>query len=389
MSGVGAQGGEYPRPQLVRGFWLSLDGQWGFSHDPKDVGVRERWHSPSAPEFGSTITVPFCPESALSGIGDTGFHSLFWYRRSITVSVSGSDRAILHFGAVDHSCKVWVDGKYVGEHVGGQSSFSFDITDSLDAGEDHLVVVRAFDDPEDLEAPRGKQDWHERPHAIWYERTSGIWQTVWIEVVPDVHITDVYWSTDLTAGSVGCEVTIDGPTGQRLELRVRTNLPGDQSASGTIDGGQVRIILSPADLRSGQSRDALLWSPESPVLFDAWIDLLDSNGDVVDSVQSYFGIRSIGVSRGAFELNGVPYFVRAVLEQAYWPESHLTAPDNAARRREVELIKALGFNTARIHQKVEDPRFLYWADRIGLMIWGESAAAYEFSPRAVELLTTE
>ena len=382
------QDGSYPRPQLIRESWTSLDGEWQFGHDDGDRGLGERWFAVGQ-TLPRTITVPFAPESEASGVGDTGFHPIVWYRRELPAGSPGPGmRRILHFGAVDHECRVWVDGVEVGRHVGGQTPFQIDITDAVAAAGSHEVVVRAFDDPLDMEIPRGKQDWQLEPHDIWYSRTTGIWRTVWMEDVPEVHIAALSWVTDLVEGTIRAE--IEAPGGDGLDLEVVIEHRGEPlgGASARVQRGRAAIVLNPSVLRSGQSRDELLWSPETPVLLDASVTL-SRNGNVVDEVSSYLGMRSVGVADGTFQLNGVPYFVRAVLEQGFWPYSLLTAPDDAARRREVELIRELGFNTARIHQKVEDPRFLFWADRLGLLIWGETASAYDFTPRAVELLTQE
>jgi len=381
------QDGTYPRPQLVRQQWTSLDGDWEFEHDDDDQGLTERWFADRT--LARVIRVPFAPESEASGVAETGFHRVVWYRREQPIEVPGDDsRVLLHFGAVDHSCRVWVNGVEVGSHVGGQTPFSFDITDVLEAGRSAVVVVRAHDDPHDLELPRGKQDWQLDPHVIWYTRTTGIWQTVWLELVPVVAVSDISWTTDLVSGSVTAEVTLSAPTSGSVDVALA--LRGDEIGNARVrmTGARAIVVLHPEGLRPGQAREAMLWSPENPVLIDATVQLLVDDR-IVDQVTSYLGARSVGVADGTFQLNGVPYFVRAVLEQGLWPTSLLTAPDDDARRREIELIKELGFNTARIHQKVEDPRFLYWADRLGLLIWGETAAAYDFTPRAVELLTTE
>lgn len=383
----------HPRPQLTRPEWRSLDGPWDFAFDDGDVGVAEGWQVPGSAAFGRTIQVPFSPESELGGVADAGFHAVLWYRRTLRLDrpLDPDRRLLLHFGAVDHECRVWIDGSLVGEHVGGQTPFALDVTAAAGDGDEHVLVVRAIDDPADLEAPRGKQDWQERSHAIWYTRTSGIWQSVWLEPVPVVAVSDASWTTDLVAGEVRCEVAVDPRRAAGFQVEIVASLDGAAvgTAVAAVVDGVARIVLRPAALGAGQAREDLLWSPEHPVLFDALIRLRDARGRIVDEVASYFGIRTVGIGDGAFQLNGVPYFVRAVLEQGYWPQSQLTAPDDDARRNEVALIKELGFNTARVHQKVEDPRFLYWADRLGLMIWGESAAAYAYSPRAVELLAQE
>lgn len=382
--------GGYPRPQLVREAWTSLDGEWEFEFDDADAGLRAGWFRRDAAAFGRRIRVPFAPESELSGIGETGVHAVLWYRRAFTASAGEGERVVLHFGAVDHAARVWVDGNLVGEHVGGHTPFALDVTEALAAGDEHVVVVRTSDDAGDLELPRGKQDWRDKPHAIWYTRTSGIWQTVWLEVVPAVRIASISWSSDLVAGTVTGEVALSARRHGPLRLAVATEVDGRALASATVDvvDGTALVVLRPRGLRAGHVREELHWSPENPVLVDAELALLSGEREV-DRVASYLGIRSASVAGGAFQLNGVPCVVRAVLEQGYWPDGLMTAPDDDALRREVELIKELGFNTVRLHQKVEDPRFLYWADRLGLMVWGEMAAAYDFSPRAVRALTAE
>ena len=387
--GPSRQDGSYPRPQLVRAGWSSLDGDWEFAFDDDDRGLGAGWPAGSVP-LDRTIRVPFCPESELSGIGDTAPHRVVWYRRAVEFPTPGAgDRTLLHFGAVDHTCRVWVDGIEVGRHEGGQTPFTFDITAALQR-DTHHIVVRAEDGPDDLEIPRGKQDWLPDPHAIWYPRTTGIWQSVWWETTPATAIDRVGWSSDLVHGTVTAEVRLTGPLDEGFVLDLRAELDGTVLAavSTEVRSHELTVVLRPTRLRAGQARDALLWSPEHPVLVDAEL-VLRSGATPVDRVGSYFGIRSVAVADGTFQLNGHPCFVRSVLEQGYWPDGLQTAPSDDARRREVELIKELGFNAARIHQKAEDPRFLYWADRLGLMLWGETAAAYDFSPRAVQLLTSE
>jgi beta-galactosidase/beta-glucuronidase len=392
------QDGSYPRPQLVREQWVTLDGVWEFAYDDGDVGLGERWAERGSAAFPLGIVVPFVPESTASGIGDTSFHPIVWYRRNIPhgALVAGK-RHILHFGAVDHSASVWVDGRLVATHVGGQASFSVDITDSLDpggeedpGGEDHVVVLRARDDADDVEAPRGKQDWRLEPHVIWYHRSTGIWRSVWLESVGRQHLESIEWATDHAAAQVTATLQLaERPApGTTVEI---TLTRGDDTLARVVvapSAARSRISVELAALRNAQARDAYLWSPESPTLIDAAI-VVRVGDTVEDTVASYLGIRSTTVGAGAFRLNGVPYFVRSVLEQGWWDESHLTAPSPAHYRAEVETIRSLGFNAARIHQKTEDPRMLYWADRLGLLVWGESAAAYAFSPRAVRLLTIE
>ncbi|MBB5640599.1 glycoside hydrolase family 2 protein [Cryobacterium roopkundense] len=391
------QGGVYPRPQLVRPDWHDLAGEWAFEHDDHDLGRSEKWFE-NAEHFGRVITVPFPPESEMSGIADPGFHPVVWYSRLITpddVAASGRsrarDRVILHFGAVDYRASVWIDGQFIGSHEGGQTPFSFDVTEALLAQKTCVLVVRAEDDPHDVTQPRGKQDWLEDPHVIWYHRTTGIWQPVWLESVPDQHIEALTWTPNVPAGSVAIEVELIRRPAASVTVQVELSVAGEILARQSFLTREPRsqATIQIAGQANGQSYETLLWSPENPQLIDAHVSIIAEDGTILDESFSYFGLRSVGVAGGRFLLNDRPYFVRSVLEQGYWPQSHLAAPSAEALRAEVELIKALGFNAARIHEKVEDPRFLYWADRLGLLIWGEMGSTYEFSSEAVSRVTRE
>lgn len=390
MTAASQQDGTYPRPQLVRDKWTSLDGEWDLAYDDADAGVHERWFAPGSDVFDRRILVPFVPESAASGIGDNGYHPVVWYRRSLPIARREGARNILHLGAVDHEARVWVDGQFVGSHSGGQTGFSFDITDALQGEGPHHVVVRAYDPPFSSELPRGKQDWQLDPHVIWYRRSTGIWRTVWIETVPDQHVVSLDWKADHSSTAVAFTIRLALDPRHGTAVRVTLLHSDRELAEVTVRATDARVSGSveiPA-LRNAQARGALLWSPDQPVLVDARIEVLEE-GNRTDQVFSYLGIRTAGVGRGRFLLNGVPLFVRSVLNQGYWPDSQLTAPDVDAYRSEVELILSLGFNAARVHQKVEDPRFLYWADRLGLLIWAETAAAYEFTPSAARAMMAE
>lgn len=391
------QDGSHPRPQLLRTHWADLDGTWDFRHDDADAGLHAGWSAGFADP--RPITVPFPPESVASGVAEPGFHPVVWYARTITpahLAAAGlsehAPRVLLHFGAVDYRASVWIDGALVGSHEGGHTPFTFDVTALLSGDAEHRLVVRAEDDPHDVTQPRGKQDWHEDAHAIWYRRTTGIWQTVWLEAVPATSIDHLRW---LPAGpaALDLEVRLRGPVSDGTRVRVALRFDERDEDLGTVEvdarGPVVHVPVPVARQRNGQAQDELHWSPERPRLIDATVSLHDAAGAVVDAVASYAGLRTVGVARGAFLLNGGPYDVRSVLNQGYWPDSHLTAPSREALRREAELIRELGFNACRIHQKIEDPRFLYWADRLGILVWGEAPGAYEFSPVAVQRLTRE
>jgi beta-galactosidase/beta-glucuronidase len=365
-----------PVPTRVREGRLDLCGEWEFGYDEA---------------FGRTITVPYPPESELSGIGDPGFHPVVWYRRRIELTRPADGRcAVLHFGAVDYQARVWVNGQLVAEHTGGHTPFSADITAALTDGPEQVITVRAEDQPADVGQPRGKQDWQLEPHGIFYRRTTGIWQPVWIEQPPVTHVTDLCWSADPAAGTVTLELRLNTEPEAGTEVAVSIR-HGDEPLLEQVvpvPSAESCVVLRLAALDHPQEARRLLWSPENPVLLDAVLEVRGPGAEP-DRIGSYLGIRTTEVADGTFLLNGHPYFLRLVLEQGFWPQSHLAAPDATALRREVELIRELGFNGARIHQKVEDPRFLYWCDKLGLLVWGELANAFVFTPRTVERTVTE
>ncbi len=378
----------HPRPQLVRATWMDLCGAWGFAFDDADQGLDEHWPE-RAEVFTRTIQVPFPPESAASGVHEQGFHPVIWYRRTFQMpDAYNGKRIILRCGAIDYRAQVWINGQLVSIHEGGHTPFSADITSSLRHDQEQSIVIRAEDLPFDMAQPRGKQDWQQAPHGIWYHRTSGIWQPVWLEPLASTHITKIRWTPDLAHSQLGMALTFNrhdqSPLSVRVQLRSGDRLLSDDTS--IVQESEVQrqfaFTLSPMEM------ETLLWSPEHPHLIDATLTVLQGD-NVVDEVQSYTGFRSVEASDGRFLLNGHPYYLRFALEQGYWPQSHLAAPSDEALRREVELIKELGLNGVRIHQKVENPRFLYWCDRLGVLAWGEMPSAYVYLQRAAERLTHE
>lgn len=379
----------HPRPMLTRADWRSLDGTWEFALG--EDGDHAAWRDGTTP-LPRSIRVPFAPQAPASGVGLDPASGRVWYRRVLEadeVRRTGDDRVLLHFGAVDHTADVWVNGRLVAHHRGGHVPFMADITDELRFDGDDVVVVRALDPRFDAELPRGKQAWAPDPHFIWYERTIGMWRTPWIEVVPRRRVEDVTWSTDTRWGVRGTVELTEEAIGARL--RVEISAPDGmllEVVETEASTQRVDIAVAITALRNAQARDALLWSPESPVVLDVRVTLA-GDGVRFDQVDSYVGLRDVGIREGRFTLNGLPYTTRAVLSQGYWPDSHFTAPDVDALIREAQLIKDLGFNAVRVHQKIEDPRFLAAADRIGLLVWAEAPAAYAFSVRAAEDFVTE
>jgi len=373
---------------MQRADWTSLNGEWDVALDREGA-----WLSPDDVDWARRIVVPFSPEVPLSGINDDTFYRAVWYRRSVECPALDDDqRWLLHFGAVDYHATVWVDGRVVGEHWGGYTPFCVDLTPSLPANSGSItIVVRAEDDPHDLAKPRGKQDWQLEPHSIWYPRTSGIWQTVWTEVVPSTRIGALRWTPNLERWEIGFEAWVEGLPRERLRVRVNLTVGETLIADDTITviKGEVHRRIALSDPGIDDYRNELLWSPEKPTLIDATLELWGDRGELLDTVQSYTAIRSVAAQRDRFLLNGRPYQMRLVLDQGYWPSSGITAPDDAALERDVRLAKAMGFNGVRKHQKIEDPRYLYWADRLGLLVWEEMPSAYRYTNTSVERVTGE
>ena len=383
-----------PRPQLLRADFHDLGGEWGFAHDDAGIGLAQGWFDGRA--LPQTIVVPFPPESPASGVHETGFHPVVWYRRELgaadlaAAGHAAGRRLIVHFGAVDYRAQVWVNGQQVGEHEGGHTPFAVDVTDALGAARGdgiHSLVVRAEDDPHDLAQPRGKQDWLEQPHTIWYHRTTGIWQPVWLESVAPQHVAALWWTSDLTRGTATAHIELSTRSLATIGVRIAHEGIELGAAEVTTRGG-VAAVTGPLDgQHNGQAYERLIWRPGSPTLLDAWVSVT-VDGTQTDAVASYLGLRSVRAERGRLLVNDRPVVMRSVLSQGYWPDTHLAATE-ADLRREAELIAELGFNAVRVHQKVEDPRFLFHADRLGLLVWGEMAATYEFSPTAVVRTTRE
>jgi beta-galactosidase/beta-glucuronidase len=345
----------------MRSEWLNLNGDWEFEEDPGRS--REPRGLQSGRPLRKRIRVPFCPESELSGVGNTDFMPAVWYRRMFGAPSSwGGDRVLLHFGAVDYEATVWLNGRCLGAHEGGYTPFVFDATDHLRAGENELVV-RAVDDTRDPLQPVGKQSERYESYGCHYTRTTGIWQTVWLEAVPHAHIVKARCWPDLRGGRLFLEVSVAAAaSGLSVEATVRSG--GDEvgAASAVAHDGAALLAIELGEVRA--------WSPGDPALYELDLVLADRK-DVVDRVETYFGVRSIALRPPAICLNGEPVFQRMVLDQGYYPGGVYTAPSDEALRTDIELAKAMGFNGARLHQKVFEPRFLYWADRLGYLVWAE------------------
>jgi beta-galactosidase/beta-glucuronidase len=382
------EGHGYPRPLLRRAEWQCLNGPWEFAIDADG-----HWCTPEQPAFEQSIVVPFTPETRRSGIENTGLYRACWYRRTFDVpALRDCERLILHFGAVDYEATVWVNGMVAAQHEGGYTPFSADITTLISGTRTAQIVVRAFDDPADLSKPRGKQDWQLHPHSIWYPRTTGIWQTVWWEVVHEAHVTELKFTPFLDRWELAIDARVSAAHSRNLSLNVKLFARGVILSRDrySVASGEVHRKVALSDPGIDDFRNELLWSPHSPTLIEAQLDLIDvDDRQLVDQVTSYAALRTFAVDGDRLVLNGRPYPLRMVLDQGYWPESGLTPPDDAALKRDVELTRAMGFNGARKHQKIEDPRYLYWADRLGLLVWEEMPSAYRFTPESIQRVTRQ
>ena len=428
---------------------LMLSGRWDFATDADNAGIEQGWFQPGSLDFPrGEIVVPYSPETAASSVADLRQHNIVWYRKvvdwsSVSSHTRGANcnlrRYYLHFEAVDYECTVWVEGCKVGSHVGGQTPFSFEITEHvrrlyIPAAPDwHLsIVVEAKDSAQDMSQPRGKQYWKQdpsgrsRPESIFYTPTTGIWQDVWIESRPINHLRSAHFVSDIDAGTVRADVEADllDPSsltqakasieywvsftikfnGKTISTCKTLLSPQTSSCSTMINvrqsgmqpEGALRTrmttpgVLPPEVNRDRWDNGLALWSPESPSLYDVEMRLVGADETYHDLVHSYFGMRKVSIDeQGRFCLNNRVYFQKLILNQGYWPHSGLTSPDYDAYADDIRKIKQMGFNGVRMHQKVECRRFLFEADRLGLLVWGEMANAYEFSTSYVERFTKE
>ena len=350
---------EYPRPQMVRDAFLNLNGEWDFSFDFSNSGLERNYQLEA--EFERKILVPFCPESPLSGIGYTDFIPAVWYKRSFTLPDEAmTGRVLLHFGAVDYRCKIWVNDVECGSHQGGYTSFVLDITKAARAGE-NKVVLWAEDDVRSWKQPRGKQSDRRYSHDCDYTRTTGIWQTVWVEWVPASYLSSYRVIPDIRSSKVTLKLNMEGCT-QNLSVTAAAFLNGKETGRVSAAAGACTLLELPLS-------EAVLWEPENPVLYDLKLTLEGPAG--TDTVTGYFGLREVEVRKKGVYLNGRPVYQRLVLDQGFYPDGIYTAPSDEALKEDITRCQALGFNGARLHQKVFEPRFLYWADHLGYLCWGE------------------
>ncbi|OAX79501.1 hypothetical protein ACJ72_06181 [Emergomyces africanus] len=437
---------EYPRPDFSRPEinWKSLNGPWSFLYDDDDVGQLEGWHQRGLPaqiavtalrDSGERktlqkreIIVPYVFQTPASGIGEHEAHEVIWYEREVAdirtpAEISKQFCLLLRFGAVDYEATLWLDGQYVGEHRGGHVPFDLDLGEfiSKDQQQSSRLTVRVRDSPYDLTQPRGKQYWAGKPQSIWYTPSSGIWQSVWLESVPRARIAEssggtVLQSNDINGGLLHATIAVAGRrAGHKYRVQIQVSICGVEvdktpqislSQNSHVVGCTVRTKLSrerleklPASFLSKAPLNdhtawldgVALWSPYHPLLYDVALYLFDGDGTLLDEVRTTTGMRELNWTNGdnTFRLNGHPIFQSLVLDQGYWPETGMTPPSAEALKQDIELAQSMGFNGCRKHQKVEDPRFLYFADRLGFLVWGEMANAFEFSDTYMDRFNEE
>jgi len=356
---------EYPRPQFQREEWLNLNGEWSFEFDFGNSGVEQGFRSSQG--FSKKIRVPFCPESKLSGVAYTDFINYMWYHRKVTAPSNWQGKRInLNFGAVDYMCEVYVNGAFVGRHYGGSSSFSFDITNSIKVGETFNLVVFVEDNTRSGEQPLGKQSKEYQPKRTRYTRTTGIWQTVWLESASKEGLQKCQILPDLDQKKFDFIPQFYGSKKGNL-LKITIKEVGKIVATKTFlanDGKVCSVFLDKIKT----------WSPQSPFLYDIDYDLLDASGTILERVKSYAGMRKIHIEGNKIFLNNTPFYQRLVLDQGFYPDGIWTAPTDNALKRDIQLSMNAGFNGARLHQKVFEERYHYWADQLGYITWGESSS---------------
>ncbi|TDQ01685.1 glycosyl hydrolase family 2 [Halanaerobium saccharolyticum] len=377
---------EHPKPQFKRSDWQNLNGAWNFAFDDQNLGEKDKWYKKE--ELEEKIIVPFSFETKASGIADRSEHNFIWYQRTFKVEVDSEKKIILNFGAVDYKTKVWINGRFAGSHSGGYDSFTFDISDFVDYREENNLVVKV-EDSRSKSQPRGKQTYKNDNFLCWYTRTTGIWQTVWLEYVDqNLYLRDLKITPDIDQSEVELDYFFNaedfGTGNYKLLTTIEFEGKKITEFEFEITKANYKLKINVED----ENNELKLWYPDSPNLYDLKLTLFRDN-EVVDQLSSYFGMRKISIEADQILLNNQPLYQKLILDQGYWPDSLVTPPSDQAIKKDVELAKKMGFNGARKHQKIEDDRFYYWADKLGLLVWAEMGSTYEFSEQAVENFSLE
>lgn len=360
----------HPRPDFCREQWMSLNGIWEF-----DFGKKGK-----SPDYAQTIQVPFVYQSEAGGIGSKENHDIMWYRREFALTeLKPGKRYLLHFGAVDYYTKVWVNGKYAGDHRGGYTPFSFDITKMLQ--EKNQIIVYVEDRYADTSQIRGKQMWQQQEYGCWYGGYSGIWQSVWIESVQEYYIKNCRLTPDIEKKQIEISVEISGYD-QDTMISAKIECREKEVAEISCRCMEHRVSFSVSvNHPMADMNGIFLWTPESPDLYNIQLELKNKE-TIQDVVYTYCGMRRIQKYEDKVLLNNLPYYQKLILNQGYYPGGYITARSDEDYRNDIRLIKEMGINGVRMHQKIEDPRFLYWCDVMGLLVWEEIPSLYDFHAKA-------
>ena len=355
---------EYPRPQFERNAWINLNGEWTYSFDFGGSGLEREWFKSTG--FDQKIIVPFCPESKLSGVEYKDFINHLWYHRTISIPQDWADKQVLlHFGAVYYKSEIYIDGVFAARHFGGTSSFQVDITPYVKAGQTHNLVVYVESDVRNTHQPSGKQNLQFASYGCNYTRTTGIWQTVWMEAVHPEGLQSVQMIPDIDQQQLIIRPRFYKELGGKLEVTLKDN--GKVVSKETVAANSLSTVILPV-------KKMKTWSPENPFLYDVEFRVINKEGNVVDEVKSYAGMRKVHIEGKKIYLNNQPYYQRLVLDQGFYPDGIWTAPSDEALKKDIQLSMEAGFNGARLHQKVFEERFYYWADKLGYLTWGEASS---------------
>ena len=355
---------EYPRPQFERNAWINLNGEWTYSFDFGGSGLEREWFKSTG--FDQKIIVPFCPESKLSGVEYKDFINHMWYHRTISIPQDWANKQVLlNFGAVYYKSEIYIDGVFAARHFGGTSSFQVDITPYVKAGQTHNLVVYVESDVRSTHQPSGKQNLQFASYGCNYTRTTGIWQTVWMEAVHPEGLQSVQMIPDIDQLQLIIRPRFYKELGGKLEVTLKDN--GKVVSKETVAANSLSTVILPV-------KKMKTWSPENPFLYDVEFRVIDKAGNVVDEVKSYAGMRKVHIEGKKIYLNNQPYYQRLVLDQGFYPDGIWTAPSDEALKKDIQLSMEAGFNGARLHQKVFEERFYYWADKLGYLTWGEASS---------------
>ncbi len=377
---------EHPKPQFKRENWQNLNGSWNFAFDDQNQGEKNKWYQNK--ELADKIIVPFTFETEASGIADRNEHNYIWYQKSFKIEAESDQKVILNFGAVDYLAKVWINGSFAGSHIGGYDSFSFDISDFVNYKGENNIVIKV-EDSRSKTQPRGKQTYKKDNFLCWYTRTTGIWQTVWLEFMDQkLQFKNIKITPDIDEKEVELEYSFKAEDFKAEEYKLLTEIKFEGQLINKFDFKVSQKKYKYKINLEDQANQIKLWSPEQPNLYELEFKLYRKE-QIVDQVSSYFGMRKISIEEDKIFLNNQPLYQKLILDQGYWPDSSVTPPSDQAIKKDIELTKKMGFNGARKHQKIEDDRFYYWADKLGLLVWAEIGSTYEYNDQAVEELSTQ